>query len=229
MEDEINLIDLWQVVWKYRWMTVLLTMIAVVVTGIVSLNLPKQYKATASVLPQIEMSKVQMAVPEAIAGGLLQTQNPMADIVVALLKSERMRQDIVKKFNLQDFYKAEFYEEVLKKLSKATDIKVSKEGVVSVSVVSTDAKLAADIANFYVENLENLNEQLKITLAKPMVTLLDKARVPESKYKPSIKLNIVIAGVVSLFFCIFLSFFIDYCRNIRQQEKEPTISSGTAK
>ncbi|HOL50262.1 MAG TPA: Wzz/FepE/Etk N-terminal domain-containing protein, partial [bacterium] len=63
MEDEINLIDLWQVVWKYRWMTVLLTMIAVVVTGIVSLNLPKQYKATASVLPQIEMSKVQMAVP----------------------------------------------------------------------------------------------------------------------------------------------------------------------
>jgi len=218
MEEEINLIDLWRVIWKYRLIITVIILVAVIATGIISFLLPKQYKATASLLPQIEMSKAAIAVPSEFAG-LVKTQNPETDVVVALLKSETMRADIIKKFRLEEFYKVKFYETALKQLESATEIKVSKENVVSVSVVSTEPQMAADIANFYVSNLENLNERLKITVAKPMVTQLDIARVPERKYKPRIKLNIAVSGVLSFFLAIFLSFFLEYCRKVKSQKE----------
>jgi len=217
MEEEVNLIDLWRVIWKYRVIITVVVLVGVIATGVISFLLPRQYKATASLLPQIEMSKVAIAVPSEFAG-LVKSQNPVTDVIVALLRSETMRADIIKKFGLKEFYRAEYYETALKQLERATEIKVSRENVISVSVISTQPQLAADIANFYVSNLDNLNERLKITAAKPMVTQLDMARVPEKKYKPNVKLNIVLSGMFSFFLAVFLAFFLEYCQKVKTQK-----------
>lgn len=61
-------------------------------------------------------------------------------------------------------------------------------------------------------------EQAKISEAKdtPTIQVLDPAVPAERKCKPKIKLNIVISGMTSLFVGIFLSFFLEYLKRIKQ-------------
>jgi len=65
-------------------------------------------------------------------------------------------------------------------------------------------------------------EQAKIAEARdtPTVQVLDSAIPAEMKSKPSIRLNMMIAGVLALFLSIFLAFFLEYLDRIRAQERK---------
>jgi len=60
-------------------------------------------------------------------------------------------------------------------------------------------------------------EQAKIAEARdtPSVQVLDPAVPAEKKSKPSIRLNMLIAGVLALFVGIFVAFFLEYLDRIR--------------
>ena len=61
-------------------------------------------------------------------------------------------------------------------------------------------------------------EQTKIEEARDTTTVqvLDWAAVPEKKCKPAIKKNVLLSGILALFFGIFLSFFLEYIANHRK-------------
>lgn len=63
-------------------------------------------------------------------------------------------------------------------------------------------------------------EQAKIAEARdtPTVQVLDKAVPAERKSKPSVRLNMAIAGALSLFVAIFLAFILEYVKRIKQQQ-----------
>ncbi|MDE3224258.1 MAG: lipopolysaccharide biosynthesis protein, partial [Nitrospirota bacterium] len=63
-------------------------------------------------------------------------------------------------------------------------------------------------------------EQAKLAEARdtPTVQVLDPAIPAERKSKPSIRLNMMIAGVLALFVGIFLAFFLEYLGRIRSQQ-----------
>lgn len=52
----------------------------------------------------------------------------------------------------------------------------------------------------------------------PTVQVLDRAKPAARKSKPSIRLNMMIAGVLALFVGVFLAFFLEYLERIRTQE-----------
>ncbi|MGH7253586.1 MAG: GNVR domain-containing protein, partial [Nitrospiraceae bacterium] len=64
-------------------------------------------------------------------------------------------------------------------------------------------------------------EQAKIQEARdtPTVQVLDPAIPAEKKSKPSIRLNMMIAGVLALFVGIFLAFFLEYLERIKARDK----------
>jgi uncharacterized protein involved in exopolysaccharide biosynthesis len=68
--------------------------------------------------------------------------------------------------------------------------------------------------------LTSQNEQAKIAEARdtPTVQVLDPAIPAEKKSKPSIRLNMLIAGVLALFVGIFVAFFLEYLDRIRSRE-----------
>jgi capsule polysaccharide export protein KpsE/RkpR len=70
-------------------------------------------------------------------------------------------------------------------------------------------------------------EQAKINEAKdtPTVQVLDKAVPAERRSKPIVKLNMAIAGALSLFLAIFLAFFLEYLERIRKQEAGAAVGS----
>lgn len=69
-------------------------------------------------------------------------------------------------------------------------------------------------------------EQAKLAEARntPTVQVLDPAIPAEKKSRPSIRLNMMIAGVFSLFVGIFLAFIMEYVERVRAQQKEQSSS-----
>ena len=62
-------------------------------------------------------------------------------------------------------------------------------------------------------------EQAKIAEARdtPSVQVLDPGVPAERKSKPSIRLNMMIAGVLALFLGIFLAFFLEYLEKMKRE------------
>ena len=67
-----------------------------------------------------------------------------------------MAEDLVGRLKLKEYYKVESTGQAIGALQGATDISVSKEGVISVKVEDKDPKLAADVANAYVTSLDRM-------------------------------------------------------------------------
>jgi tyrosine-protein kinase Etk/Wzc len=166
-EDEINLLDYLRVGYKFRRMIVLICVVAVVTTAIYSLLSPKIYSATASVVPPIEILQRDSE----LAGGLGAGESSIlrkamgvtsiANMYAGILESRAVVDAIIDRFDLMKVYEEKEYKSnVRKRLRKNTTIKVSDEGILSVTVEDRDPNRAADIANAYVEELDQRNRLL---------------------------------------------------------------------
>jgi len=171
-DDEVNLLDYWRVLKKRGRLIVGLTFVSVFAAGFLSyFIMTKIYESKASILAPKETSGGGAGLAAALAasgagqflGNILPPTGSNRDVFVAILKSRTMAQDLVDRFKLREYYKAKYNEETVKALQGATDIKVSKEGVISVTVEDKEPKLAADIANAYVTNLDRLFARLGTT------------------------------------------------------------------
>jgi capsule polysaccharide export protein KpsE/RkpR len=156
---------------------------------LITLQLPKQYDATASLLPPAEggpgaglTALVAQAPGASVLGGLF-TGSTTKDIFVGLLRSRSMQDDLIKEFDLVKVYGNEGaaapMKATRKRLESMTDISLSKEGVISVTVSAYDRQMATDMANFYVENLDRLNSKINVTDAGRSRMFLEK-RVNEA-------------------------------------------------
>jgi tyrosine-protein kinase Etk/Wzc len=159
---------------KHLRLIVLFWVIGVLVTMGYSLWLPKVYESTATLLTPDERDGRSLGLATALAAsGIMQSFPGLAipsmtsqrDIFVGILRSRTMAQDIVEHFHLQQRYEAKFLSDAIERLLKATTVALSKEGIISVKVEDTDPQLAADIANFYVANLDQMLARIATTEA----------------------------------------------------------------
>jgi tyrosine-protein kinase Etk/Wzc len=175
-QQEVTLLDYWNVLWKRRWLLSALFTLAVTAALIISMRLPKIYESTATLLPQLEsneMGGLGALLSASGAGGAAQSLGvslPGApatpvDLFVAMLKSRIMADAAIKQFDLMALYEAKTLEDARRHLQEDTRISVTKEKVIKISVEATNAQLAADIANFYVSQLDHLNQNLNVSKA----------------------------------------------------------------
>jgi uncharacterized protein involved in exopolysaccharide biosynthesis len=171
-DDEINLLDYWRVLKKRGWMVMGLVFVSVFTAGFYSYYMmTKIYESRASILAPRESGGGGAGLAAAMAatgagqflGGLIPGGGSSRDVFVAILKSRTMAQDLVDRFNLKEYYNAKYTASAINALQGSTDISVSKEGVISVKVEDKDPKLAADIANAYITNLDRMFSKLGTT------------------------------------------------------------------
>src|SRR5215208_152486 len=176
MDQQVALLDYWNILWKRRWLLGGLFGLAVTAALIISLLLPKIYESTATLLPQLEshemggLGALLSATGAGTAAQSLGISLPGApatpvDLFVAILKSRMMADEAIRTFNLIHVYETKTLEETRRRLQDDTRISVTKEKVIKVTVEATSAQLAADLANFYVSNLDHLNQTLSISKA----------------------------------------------------------------
>jgi len=171
MEDEINLLDLFLVLLKRKWLIFWITFLAIVASVSYSLYLPEKFTATARILPPQE-SKAGLSsfLPQAggafggLASGLLGGGQSSSDLYVGIMKSRTVADVLINKFDLKKLWEKEYITPVYNNLSEITKINISKDtGVISVSVEVKDPQRAAAMANTYVEALDQINRTVLVT------------------------------------------------------------------
>jgi len=175
-EDEVNLLDYWRVLVKRSKLISGLFLSAVIIALAVSLVMPKIYESTATLLPQLESNEaggLGALLTATTAGNAAQSLGislpgapaTSTDLFMAMLKSRIMADEVIKKFNLTELYEAKTMQDARKALENNTRITVAKEKVIKIAVEAKDPQLAADMANFYVSNLERLNQTVHVSKA----------------------------------------------------------------
>jgi len=99
------------------------------------------------------------------AAGLLGAKTPGA-FYVEVLKSRTVQDRLINRFDLRARYRKSTYFEARKKLAKFTDIEEDKKsGVITLTVTDYEPKMAAQIANAYVDELNRLAVDLNTSSA----------------------------------------------------------------
>ena len=176
-KQEINpnasLYDYWNVLQPYRKTIGCIVGGVFALSLIISLLLPKTYVATARVLPPQEPNvgiASLLGFADNQVGGLaasLVGQRPPAALYVGILKSRSVADALNEKFDLKNLYDLDYIEDVYLELEERVAIEISKKDqLVIVSVRDREPQRAADMANAYVDKLDQINRRLVITEGK---------------------------------------------------------------
>ena len=169
---------------KYR--KFLLLFITIIVSGAILLAVftPKEYKATASVLPAAQSdllsslsgisSLAKSFSPLRSLGGLAGTDE--TDKYFAILKSKNVQHRLIREFDLQKVYDLENEPiwKIEKALSENLNFEIETEGNLLIEVYDTSPERAAKMANFLVRLLNEINTELHITNARSTREFIEK-------------------------------------------------------
>ena len=165
-EQEIDLLDYLRVMWRRRWMILILSVTATVLTGGIILLKPRYYQASVTIVPPLEILQ-----KEAGVGGLGAMGNSMlkgimdstsiSGMYVEILESREIADSLIDRFGLTEVYEGVKNRTSARgRLKKNTGINTTDEGAVKIAVTDLDPNRAATIANAYVEELDKQNKRL---------------------------------------------------------------------
>jgi uncharacterized protein involved in exopolysaccharide biosynthesis len=196
--DAISLLDFFEVIAKNLRMIVRTILIAAIIAVIWSSCLPNIFSATTRILPPQQDSSDMMSLLMGSAGGMggmaadLLGKGTSADMYVSILKSEALSDVIIDRFKLMDLYKQKYRVHMYKLLENKVEIVAGKKDtIISIAVEDKDPKLAAAIANAYVEELGKLLVKLNVTGAGQNRTFLEerltKVKIDLAKAEDALK------------------------------------------
>jgi len=164
-DERVNLRDYLRVVFKYRRMIVVVCAVAVVGVGIRCLLSSEVYKATTSIVPPVGFLHQNSELGSSFGMGQYAklrraiTVMSLADMYAGILESRAVVDAVIDRFDLMKIYGEEQYRSNARRmLGQSTDVKVSSDGIVRISVTDIDPNRAAAIANAYVEELDQQNK-----------------------------------------------------------------------
>ncbi len=178
-EDEISLLDLLQTV-ADNLKLLTLGPLAVGVTALgISFAITPTYTAKTQFLPPQRQQSAMAGMLASLgglgglAGAAAGLKNP-GDQYVAYLKSNSVEDALIERFKLQERYEAKFRQDTRDQLEKKARISSGKDGLITVEVDDTDAVIAAELANGFVEELGRLLDRLAVTEAQQRRLFFEK-------------------------------------------------------
>jgi uncharacterized protein involved in exopolysaccharide biosynthesis len=145
---------------KRRKLIVIAALAIFVLGTAVAMLLPRRYMATTVIMPPQQGGSAgsammaQLSSMSAMAGAgasALGIKNPN-DMQVSLLKSRTVENALVARFHLQELYHTEYLSTARKRLEKRAIFDNGlKDGLIRLSVVDSDPRRAAEMANGWVE------------------------------------------------------------------------------
>lgn len=177
--DEISLLDLLQVIAENLRVLILIPLlIGLIALGAGFLMRPTYTASTQFLPPQMQQSAAASMLQSlgalgGMAGAAAGLKNPV-DQYVGFLKSRAVIDALVERFDIVDKYELEFIEDARKNIESRSSIVAGKDGLISVSFEDHDPHVAAEIANAYVVELNNLLSRLSITEAQQRRVFFEK-------------------------------------------------------
>lgn len=166
-EQTLDLGALWQRIRRRGRRIAVIAAASTVLSVIAALLLPSWYRATASLLPPSDedsafgLSSLLKGV--GVPGIKVPTQSEPADVFVAILKSRRINEEMVRRFDLRTRYDKKLLDDVLRELATHTRFSVNDAGIIVIEAEDRDPKRAAELANGYVDVLDRFNREVRMT------------------------------------------------------------------
>ena len=166
-EDEINLLDLIKVILKNLRLIGIIIGVVVVATAIISLIMTPVYESKAVIIPTTQTKNIGVGGMFAQQFGISGPSSPMATEVVSLLKSNTLRERIIKRYNLLKLFFEDNYEELkkqknenellwmgLRRFDGITKVNFKqKDNTIEIVVGYKDPKIARDLVNYTLAEL----------------------------------------------------------------------------
>ncbi len=194
MEETIDLKEYFQIVKKRSWIIALITIIAMLASGIISFFvLSPVYEAKTTLLVDTDAPKDQ-----SMTSDQMTVSEKLALTYGEIIKSRSVIQKV----------ENELHTEVDK--DDITIGTVQDTGIISITVQGTNPQKVTDIANALPIVFEK--EAKRIADAND-VQVIDKAIVPKNPVKPNKIMNIAIAAVLGVMVSLFVIFLLEYLDN----------------
>ncbi len=154
--------------WRNRRILSKVAAISLVASLGLAFAIPKQYKSTASIMPPEQQSSgaMMLAALAARSGGLgalgglasgLIGGHSSSELFIDLLRSGSVSSNLIDRFNLQSVYHNRYRIDAAKHLAHCTKITEDKKsGIITIEVEDTDRVRARDLAQGYLDELNNL-------------------------------------------------------------------------
>ncbi|WP_225049594.1 YveK family protein [Priestia megaterium] len=207
MEETFNLKDLFQTLKKRIWLITLITIIAAIISAIVSFFvITPIYESKTQILVNQTKSDQQL-----YTGNEVQTNIQLINTYNVIIKSPAILDKVKDELNL-DRSVDDLNSQIA--VSSATDSQV-----VEIIVQDPSPHVANQIAN---KTAEVFKKQISNIMKVDNVSILSKAEVKGnvSPVKPQPLLNIVVAIVVGLMVGVGLAFLLEYLDNTVKTEQD---------
>lgn len=124
-------------------------------------------------------------------GGLGLTSRNPAEIYVAFMASNRLKDILIDRFDMQNRYKGQAKDDIRDAVGNAAEVMLDKSGMVTVEFTDTNPKVAAAAANTYPEVLQDMLTEYAVSEAslrrdyfsKQIVVMREKVQKQEAELK----------------------------------------------
>lgn len=171
--QDVHLLDILILLSKRRKFIFQFTLGVAIAAAITVLLIPSRYTAETVVLPPGQNSSTSSALLSQIGGGALGSLasgslgiKNTGDMYVSLFRGRAIEDSLVQRFGLMQKYHEKRLSDARREFEKNSTVVLGvKDGLIRISVTDRDPKLAADIANGYVDEFRKLSASLAISEA----------------------------------------------------------------
>lgn len=173
-DEELHLLDLLTLLSARRKFIAWFTIGVAVLTAIIVFVIPSKYTAATLILPPGQNSSMSSALLgqlggsgalASLAGSSLGIKNP-GDMYVSLFRSRSVEDALIQRFGLMSRYHRKTLVDTRTEFEdRSTVVLGIKDGLIRITVTDRDPKLAAEIANAYVDEFHKHSDNLAITEA----------------------------------------------------------------
>lgn len=149
----------------HRRIIIINVFMVTVLAVIVSLILPKWYRATVAILPPEKTESladmaVSMGLKSVMLGGggfALPMMASPSDLLAVIAQSRSVAGRVVDSLNLIEVFEAVSRESAIGTVRDRMDVHVKAEGIIEISYISKDRERAAEVANLIAAELDQIN------------------------------------------------------------------------
>lgn len=152
-------------IWKRRKIILIVTGAAAVVSTVISLLMTPIYRSTAIVFPAATSTVSFNELRNAKASSMDFGEEEQAEQLIQILQSSRIRDKIVKEFDLQKHYDIDESDpnkhyKLVKEYNENILFVRTRYGSIQIDVLDRDPQLAADIANKIVDLIDTVKNEM---------------------------------------------------------------------
>lgn len=203
--EEIELRELFYIIWKRIWIILLITVLSVVTSGFVSFFVLEDEYSTSTTLM---VGKPKDYSEDMNYQDVLMNQK-LVSTYSEIAKSKKVLNEVIENFDLDTTPEA---------LAKKVNVSLVRDTeIIKITVNDNDSEFAARLANkMALVFKKHISDIMKID----NVQVIDSAEIPVNPVKPNKMLNIAIAAVLGIMVSVFIVFILEYLDNTIKTPEE---------